>query len=141
MKLLILFALSFTAGAQYSIDSVIDTLIRVESSGDNEAKGDYKNGEYRAIGALQIWKVQVDDVNRICKLKGYPYVFTYQHRFIRERSVLMTRISLINCIERYKINKGRLPNEYELAHWHKWPYKYGIHDFKYINQYKTKKEI
>lgn len=137
MKFIILFALSFTAGAQYSIDSVIETLIRVESSGNDEATGD----DGRAIGCLQLWKVQVDDINRICKLKGYPYVFTYQHRFSRERSVLMTRISLMNCIERYKINKGRLPNEYELAHWHKWPYRYSIHDFKYINQYKTKKEI
>jgi len=134
---LILTALSFTAGAQYSIDSVIENLIRVESSGDDHAIGD----SGRAVGCLQYWKTRVDDINRICKLKGYKYVFTYNHRYDRKRCILMARIDLRNCIERYKINKGRLPNEYELAHWHKWPYKYAIHDFKYIHQYKTKKEI
>ena len=138
MKLLLLLALSISAGAQsYSIDSVIDNLIQTESGGRIKAIGD--NG--RAEGILQMWKIAVDNANAISIKKGYSYRFTYSDRLDPVKSKLMCKITLIEMIERYKINKGRLPNEYELAHTWKWPYQYRIFDFKYINDYKTKKGI
>ena len=137
MKLLILLALSFSAGAHYSIDSVIDTLVRVESSGDSKASGD----DGRAVGLLQLWKTRVDDINSICKRNGYTYRFTYSDRLDATKSRLMCRIALMDFIERYKARKGKMPNEYVLAHSWKFPYWYSIKDFKYIKHYKGKKEV
>ena len=80
MKYLILL-LAMSAGAQeYSIESVIDTLIRLESTNGIDLYGDKKNGVYRGVGDLQIWETRVDDINAICEKKGYPYRFTYADR-------------------------------------------------------------
>jgi len=143
MKLLLLLAFCISAGAQeYSIDSVIENLIRQESSNGLQIYGDKdSSGNYRAIGCLQLWKCRVDDINRICKLKGYSYRFTYKDRLSRKKSILMCRIALIDFIERHKRIKGKMPNEYVLAHSWKYPYWHSIKDFKYIKDYKTKKEI
>ena len=136
MKILILLALSLTAGAQYSIDSVIDTLVRVESSGNSKAIGD----DGRAVGLLQLWKTRVDDINRICKRNGYTYRFTYQDRLDAKKSRIMCRIALMDFMERYKARNGKLPNEYILAHSWNRPYHYSIQNFNYIKKYKGRKE-
>lgn len=140
MKYLFIF-FCFTLQADYSITQVIDTLMKAESSNGKFIHGDKLNGKYRAIGCLQIWQCTVDDANRVSKLKGYSYRFTYQDRYNVKKSRLMCRIVLINQIERWKINRGRLPNEYELAHSWKHPYKYSIHDFDYVKLYKNNQKI
>jgi len=61
------------------IDELMDALIIVESNGNDNAVGD--NG--RALGCLQIWKVVVDDVNRVSK-KKYTHADAYDRRKARE---------------------------------------------------------
>jgi hypothetical protein len=52
-----------------TFDDLLDAIEWVESKGDPWAVGD--NGE--AVGAYQIHKIYVDDVNRISKKYFYPY--------------------------------------------------------------------
>lgn len=63
--------------------NLVSALIEVESNGNSNAIGDNGN----AIGCLQIWKVVVDDINRIYKTN-----FKYSDRTNRIKSVYM-------CIE------------------------------------------
>ena len=64
---------------QSSFEDLLDAIEWVESKGDANAKGDpimrttgfpkYEEWtEYRAVGSFQIWKIYVDDVNRIQRL-------------------------------------------------------------------------
>ena len=52
------------SGAAYTLDDLLDAMEWVESKGDVNAIGDGGN----AVGCLQIWKIYVDDVNRINRL-------------------------------------------------------------------------
>jgi len=69
------------------IDTLIPPLIQVESGGDDRAIGD--GG--KAVGCLQLWKIYVDDVNRIDQ---YKTEFTYQDRYDRDKSIAMVKIFL-----------------------------------------------
>ncbi len=71
-----------------TIDGLLDAIEWVESRGDAGAVG--KGGE---VGAYQITKQYVDDVNRIIKVSSMniPY-FTYEDRWFRAASREMTRI-------------------------------------------------
>ena len=77
---------------------LIPLLIQVEGSGNDSAIGD--NG--RAVGVLQIWKITVDDVNRI---SGKSY--TYADRLNREKSIEMCRISLLHYGKHYEKTTGK----------------------------------
>ncbi len=70
---------------QMSIELLIDAMIYVESKGDSTAIGD--GG--RAVGVLQIWKIMVDDVNRILGRRGISYKYTYNDRYNRDKSIDM----------------------------------------------------
>ena len=72
------------------IIALLPILCQVESGNNPAALGDYSRGEYRAIGVLQIWKIVVDDVNRIQKKE----VFTYKDRSDRLKSLRMAEIYL-----------------------------------------------
>jgi hypothetical protein len=74
------------------IIALLPILCQVESGNNPAALGDYsgKTGEYRAVGVLQIWKIVVDDVNRIQKKE----VFTYKDRSDRQKSLRMAEIYL-----------------------------------------------
>lgn len=77
---------SGTTGTEpHTLDDLLDAIEWVESKGDPFAIGD--NGE--AVGAYQIHKIYVDDVNRINRAKSkhkyqYPYEARYSHHLSRE---------------------------------------------------------
>ena len=72
------------------IIALLPILCQVESGNNPAALGDYSRGEYRAVGCLQIWKIVVDDVNRIQKKE----VFAYKDRSDRLKSLRMAEIYL-----------------------------------------------
>jgi len=65
-------------GTEASFLDLLDAIEWVESKGDADAVGDNGN----AVGAYQIWKIYVDDVNRILGKK----IFTYEDRWNKEKS-------------------------------------------------------
>ena len=69
---------------------LLNAICNVESNGNASAVGD--NG--KAVGAYQIHKKYVDDVNRICKIKGFKKRFTYADRYNSHKSRIMTAIYL-----------------------------------------------
>ena len=86
---------------------LIPLLIQVESGGNNQAIGDGGN----AVGCLQIWKIVVDDVNRIQK----DEVFTYADRTDRQKSVRMAQIYLTHYGNHYERKTGHMANMEVLA--------------------------
>ena len=87
------------ASVKYTFDNLLNAIEFVESGGDANAVGD--NG--KAVGAYQIHKIYVDDVNRILQ-EDHLYkheispeispVFTYGDRLDKAKSRQMTRIYL-----------------------------------------------
>jgi len=84
MKYLILLAV--IAGSCYAAvpDKLLNAIEQVESGGNSQAIGDHGN----AIGSFQIWKIYVDDVNRILGEKKY----TYKDRLSRSKSREMVKV-------------------------------------------------
>ncbi len=64
---------------------LLSALIFVESGNNDSA---HAIGE-DAVGCLQIRKTMVDDVNRILKRQGKDYTFTYDDRWLRDKSIKM----------------------------------------------------
>jgi len=75
-----------TQARSVDIELFIDALEVKESNRDTAAIGD--GG--RAVGILQIWKIMVDDVNRIL---GYDH-YLYSDRLSRQKSREMCKIYL-----------------------------------------------
>ena len=84
-----------------TFDDLLDAIEWVESRGDANAVGDpkpwgiyidnygqevSKGIEYQAIGAYQIHKIYVDDVNRILSLRGIENAFAYNDRWDKGKS-------------------------------------------------------
>ena len=92
-----------TANAKPS-DSLINAIIKVESNDNVNAIGD--NG--KAVGCMQIWKVVVDDVNKVSKLK-----YNYNDRFNKEKSIEIFKM----YINKYATAKrlGRTPTNEDMA--------------------------
>ncbi len=75
----------------FSFDNLLDAIEWVESRGDADAVGD--NGD--AVGAYQIHKIYVDDVNRILiKALREPTLYSFDHRYDPEYSRMMVEIYL-----------------------------------------------
>ena len=78
------------------MERLLDAIMWVESKGDAYALGDRDNlWNARAIGAYQIWKICVDDVNRIVAMHHVvspKQKFTYDDRFNPVLSRSMCRI-------------------------------------------------
>jgi hypothetical protein len=73
----------------------IAVLIQVESGGDVRAVGD----SGRAVGALQMWEVSVDEANRLEALQArrdgtVARSWTYQDRWSLEKSIEMAAVIL-----------------------------------------------
>lgn len=109
----------------HTFGDLLDALEWKESRGDANAKGDWVrkvrlidgewvldhiNGVYRAIGSFQLWKIYVDDVNRILgtweskviNVDGEDiYRFTYADRLDRKKSRVMTWIYLTHYGDRW----------------------------------------
>ena len=69
----------------YTIDTILLAIMFVESSFNDSA---YRADE-DAVGCLQIRKTMVDDVNRILKRQGKELRFTYDDRWLRDKSIKM----------------------------------------------------
>lgn len=91
----------------FDYDGWLDAIEMQESSGYPNAKGDWvrkvrlvngdwvlddADGVYRAVGTFQLWKIYVDEVNRICGVLGLTERFTYDQRWDRGRSRTMSLI-------------------------------------------------
>ena len=76
----------------YSHDAYLDAIEWIESKGYPWAEGDLKDGVYRAIGAYQLWKIYVDDFNRIQELHGDTHRATYRDRENRVESRKITSV-------------------------------------------------
>ena len=134
MRIFLLLALSFTAGAQeYTLKGVIDNLIRVESDGRNHVISD--NG--KAVGCLQVHPIMIAECNRILKRKE----FVLADRTSRARSRYMATVFLAYQISRYKKHFGKMPSEYTLASSWNTGSIFNQQNRKYIVRYKLKKEI
>ena len=85
-------------------DDFLNAIMEVESSGKSDAKGDYSNKtkEYRAIGAFQLWKIYIDDVNRFSDKK-----FKYEDRYDINKSKEIVIIYLKYYGKRYERITGK----------------------------------
>ena len=85
-------------------DSLINAIIKVESNDNVNVIGD--NG--KAVGCMQIWKVVVDDVNKVSKLQ-----YNYNDRFNTEKSIEIFQL----YINKYATAKrlGRTPTDEDMA--------------------------
>ena len=64
---------------------LLSAIIHVESSNNDSAY----NAREDAVGCLQIRKTMVDDVNRILRRQGKDFRFTYDDRWLRNKSIQM----------------------------------------------------
>jgi hypothetical protein len=121
-------------------DSIIDIIAYIESRFNTNAKGDYKDGTYRAYGILQMWNIAVKDHNRLFKTN-----YTHKDAFDKDKSYLMCRNLLNYGIKRYYNICGEYPTIIEvLRMWNAniyggWNKSYSI---KYVRKYaELQKEI
>ena len=64
---------------------LLSAIMFVESSNNDSAYNSFED----AVGCLQIRKCMVDDVNRILRRQKSPLSFTYDDRWLRDRSIKM----------------------------------------------------
>ena len=73
---------------KFNTTHLLSAIISVESRNNDSA---HAIGE-DAVGCLQIRKTMVDDVNRILKRQGKDLRFTYDDRWLRNKSIQMFEI-------------------------------------------------
>ena len=73
---------------QFNTTHLLSAIISVESRNNDSA---HAVGE-DAVGCLQIRKTMVNDVNRILKRQGKDLRFTYEDRWLRNKSIQMFEI-------------------------------------------------
>lgn len=81
-----------------SAKDLYEAIATVESNNNDYAIGDNGN----AVGRYQIWKIYVDDVNRICKLLRIKKRFTYADRTNPVKSLEMVKIYIDFYAKRYE---------------------------------------
>lgn len=121
------------------IAELIPALIQVESGGIDDAQGDLKDGIYRAIGCLQIWKIYVDDCNRIYDLTyDAELPFCYQDRQDRGASARMAQIYLSHYGKASRLNpSSRMDWLLKLAKIHHGgPNGFNNNDYRYVAKIK-----
>ena len=91
-----------------TFEDLLDAIEQVESGGDADSVGD--NG--RAVGTMQIWKIYVDDVNRILGKNWY----SYGDRGNREKSREMVTVYLRHYATAKRL--GREPTFEDMAAMH-----------------------
>ena len=84
------------------IAQLLDAIAIVESNNNPNAEGDFRRDVPMAIGAYQLWKIYVDDVNRI-----YRTNFTYEDRWDVSKSREMVRLYLIHYGRQYSRLTGK----------------------------------
>lgn len=95
-------------------DRLLNAICQVESGNGKYLKGDKskRTGEYRAIGAFQLWKCYVDDVNNILKNKGISKRYTYTDRWNYQKSKEMVIIYLKHYGRQFEIDSERYITKY-----------------------------
>tara|TARA_R110002020_G_scaffold195451_2_gene396438 strand:- start:4594 stop:5073 length:480 start_codon:yes stop_codon:yes gene_type:complete len=71
-----------------SVDSLLQSIIKVESNGDSLAVGD-KHLSTPSIGLLQIRRVMVDEINRILRKRNDTIRYFYSDRWSASKSIEM----------------------------------------------------
>lgn len=112
MKKLIVAIVAVIAINSFGVEiphKLISALCIVESNAKSDAKGDYskKLKEYRAIGAFQLWKIYVDDVNNILKNSGCKNRYSYNDRYNYRKSYEMVVIYLNHYGAVYEKKTGK----------------------------------
>ena len=92
----------------YSFEDLLNAIAIVESNNNPSAIGD--NG--RAVGLMQLWKIALDDVNRILDCDKYSYA----DRLDPIKSKAMVRIYLTHYATDWRI--GRPPTFEDMARIH-----------------------
>lgn len=100
-----------------TFEDLLDAIEYVESGGDPKAVGDNGN----AVGSFQIWKIYVDDVNRIGRINhkdkySNPTQWKYHHR----ESQVCSRWIVRDYLKHYATKKriGREPTFEDMARIH-----------------------
>lgn len=96
--------------------TVIARLINVESSNNDRALGDKKDGVYRAYGCLQLWSCYVEEVNRI-----FGTSYAHDDAFNRDKAIEMAELLIGRRAYCYQ-EKGYVVNEELLVRLHRLPY-------------------
>ena len=73
---------------KFSVSHLLSSIMQVESNNNDSA---YHKGE-DAVGCLQIRKCMVDDVNRILRRQKSDLKFTYDDRWLRNKSIKMFEV-------------------------------------------------
>ena len=73
---------------QFNTTHLLSAIISVESRNNDSAHAVRED----AVGCLQIRKTMVNDVNRILKRQGKDLRFTYEDRWLRNKSIQMFEI-------------------------------------------------
>ena len=78
----------------YPHDAYLDAIELEESGGNALAMGDYDKWAncYRAVGAYQLWKIYIDDFNRIQKANRAWHQATYEDRWDPVKSRKITSV-------------------------------------------------
>ncbi len=82
------------AAFTFDDDAYLDAIEMQESGGDPNAMGDYDKwaNVYRAVGAYQLWKIYVDDFNRIQIANRAWHQATYEDRWDKDKSRRITAV-------------------------------------------------
>ena len=86
-------------------EDLLNAIEWVESRGDANAIGD----DGRAVGAYQLTKIYVDDINRLANIHNMDTPFNYELRFNKEASRLMAIIYMTYYVNRID---GPITDEY-----------------------------
>lgn len=108
MKKLIIMSMLAVSSILHA-DDVYSAIATVESNNNDRAVGDNGN----AVGRYQIWKIYVDDVNRISNKK-----YTYADRYNAVKSLEMVKIYTAHYCKRYERITGKKANDEIIARIH-----------------------
>ena len=109
LAIIAILAFAVNANGVEVSENILNAIFQVESKGGKYLKGDYskKLKEYRAIGPFQLWKVYVDDVNNILKMKGISKRYSYKDRWNYQKSKEMVIIYLKHYGRQFEIDSER----------------------------------
>lgn len=120
---------SLTTSEATDIDELMSAIIYVESRG----KADAYNETSGATGCMQLTTVMVDEVNRICRLRGIQKTYTLDDRWSCKTSKQMFRIW-------YNFHHQRSTAEKIARHWWGGP-KWGEDDISIAYWEKVKERL
>lgn len=95
-----------------SVDELIERVLLAIEQEESDGVIDKIGDDGRAIGCLQIWKIYVDDVNRILKQNKY----TYSDRYNRAKSFEMARIVLRHYCTEARLGHKPTWTDYAATH-------------------------